>query len=430
MLRTMSPGTPSPSNRPVNAVRGDSPEGPTISDRIASTTIAAISPMIRGVLLGSACIHVSAAFLQASGLRWNGDAGQGAGMRANKAHSSCGPSLGHLRCRELGLLPPPLAGEGWGRGSRKRQRMYSSSLSLPRKRGSGRWGTRLRRAISAAAGTLALFTAVGGLVLSLPSHAADPPRRVVSFNVCADQLLVALAEPGQIAALSPHATNEVLSTVAEQARAYPRTGWTAESVVPFAPDLVLLGYSWDRSPTMQMMRALGLRLAPIGLVNDIDGALAQIHEVAALLGHPERAAVLLDEIAAARSRLAEARRSMSSTALLIAQGGYTVGPTSLAAALMAEAGLRPPAGAPSGYGGFVPLEQLITLRPDYLVMASAIETPDSQGALYLTHPALRALYPPERRIILPTRYTLCGGASLVAAFDYLTGVVQGLAPSR
>jgi len=324
-------------------------------------------------------------------------------------------------CREL--LPPPLAGEGWGGGSSECQRVRFPSLSLPRKRGRGRCGPRLR---NCGLLVVALSVAFAGLLLPPDSHAADPPRRVVSFNVCADQLVVALAEPGQIAALSPHATNEVLSTVIDKARAYPRTGWTAESVVPFAPDLVLLGYSWDRSPTMQMMRALGLRLAPIGLVNDIDGALTQIHEVAALLGHPERATVLLDEIAAARARLADARRSMSSTALLVAQGGYTVGPTSLAAALMAEAGLRPPAGAPSGYGGFVPLEQLITLRPDYLVMASAIETPDSQGALYLTHPALRALYPPERRIVLPTRYTLCGGASLVAALDYLTGVVKGL----
>ncbi len=263
-----------------------------------------------------------------------------------------------------------------------------------------------------------------------PAHAADPPRRVVSFNVCADQLVVALADPGQIAALSPHATNEVLSTVVEKARAYPRTGWTAESVVPFSPDLVLMGYSWDRSPTLLMLRALGLRLAPIGLVNDFDGALAQIHEVAALLGHPERGETLASDVAAARRRLANARQSTPSTALLVAQGGYTVGPTSLAAALMTEAGLTPPVGAPSGYGGFVPLEQLMTLRPDYLVMASAIETPDSQGALYLTHPALRGLYPPDRRVILPTRYTLCGGPSLVAALDYLTGVVARLATGR
>jgi len=277
---------------------------------------------------------------------------------------------------------------------------------------------------------LGLFLAFGSFLILSVVHAAEPPRRVVSFNVCADQLVVALADPGQIAALSPHATNEVLSTVVEKAHAYPRTGWTAESVVPFAPDLVLMGYSWDRSPTLQMLRALGLRLAPIGLADDFDGALAQIHEVAALLGRPERGEALAADIAAARRRLANARPSTPATALLVAQGGYTVGPTSLAAALMKEAGLTPPAGAPAGYGGFVPLEKLVTLRPDYLVMASLIETPDSQGALYLTHPALHALYPPERRIILPTRYTLCGGPSLVAGLDYMTGVVSRLATGR
>ena len=37
-----------------------------------------------------------------------------------------------------------------------------------------------------------------------------------------------------------------------------------------------------------------------------------------------------------------------STALLVERGGYTVGPDSLAAALMAEAGLEPPPGAPAG----------------------------------------------------------------------------------
>ena len=358
---------------------------------------------------------------------------------------------GHRRCGELGLLPPPLAGEGWGGGIRENSCLDASSLSLPQSksglpdfdhsirertlgktgfaRGRGRCGARLRNANSAGASILALFTA-SSFLLAAASHAADPPRRVVSFNVCADQLAVALADPGQIAALSPHATNELLSTVVEKAHAYPRTGWTAESVVPFAPDLVLMGYSWDRSPTLLMLRALGLRLAPIGLVDDFDGALAQIHEVAALLGRPERGEALASDVAAARRRLANARQSMPSTALLVAQGGYTVGPTSLAAALMKEAGLAPPAGAPSGYGGFVPLEKLMMLRPDYLVMASLIETPDSQGALYLTHPALHALYPPERRIILPTRYTLCGGPSLVAGLDYMTGVVSRLATGR
>src|SRR6185436_20604826 len=103
----------------------------------------------------------------------------------------------------------------------------------------------------------------------------------------------------------------------------------------------------------------------------------------------------------------------------VGDGGHAVGPNSLAAALLAEAGLNPPPGAPRGYGGFVPLEKLIVMRPDYLVMSNIIEEPNGQGAVYLTHPALRALYPPERRIMLPARYTLCGGPSLIAAFDYL-----------
>jgi len=76
-----------------------------------------------------------------------------------------------------------------------------------------------------------------------------------------------------------------------------------------------------------------------------------------------------------------------------------IGPESLAGALLREAGLAQPVGAPAGYGGYVPLEKLIMLRPDFLVMTNIVETADGQGALYLTHPALRALYPPEKRIV-------------------------------
>ena len=87
-------------------------------------------------------------------------------------------------------------------------------------------------------------------------------------------------------------------------------------------------------------------------------------------------------------------------------------------------------GAPAGYGGYVPLEKLVMLRPDYLVLSSLIETANGQGALYLTHPALRALYPPARRILLPGPFTLCAGPSLVAAFDYLADVVTKLAAQK
>ncbi len=267
------------------------------------------------------------------------------------------------------------------------------------------------------------------LGLGAPASAADPPRRIASFNVCADQLVVALADPEQIVGLSPYASDPAISVVADKARNFPRLALQGEAMVPLKPDLVLVG-AWDRPLTQRMLRSLGFRVVGVAVTNDIAGARAQIREMAALLGHPARGEAMLAELDAAQRRLASAPRPNSSSALLIGNGGYTVGPDSLAAALMAEAGLKPPPGAPSGYGGYVPLEKLIMLRPDYLVMSSLIQQPDGQGALYLTHPSLRALYGPARRIVLPSRYTLCAGPSLAAGFDYLTDVMTRLAANR
>jgi iron complex transport system substrate-binding protein len=270
--------------------------------------------------------------------------------------------------------------------------------------------------------------ALAGLAFAwcVPAGAADPPRRVASFNVCADQLVIALADPDQIVALSPNARDPAISVVTEKATGYPLLGRTAEAMVPLKPDLVLVG-PWDRPLTQRMLHVLGFRIVGVALVNDLTTGIAQIREVAKLLGHPERGEALIAEIEAARRRLAAAPRPKSSSALLVGNSGYTVGPDSLAGALMREAGLTPPPGAPAGYGGYVPLEKLIMLRPDFLVMASIIETPDGQGTLYLTHPALRALYPPRKRIALPSKFTLCAGPSLVAALDYLADVLTRLA---
>jgi iron complex transport system substrate-binding protein len=268
-----------------------------------------------------------------------------------------------------------------------------------------------------------LFVALAAIASCCqPGNAAEAPQRVVSFNVCADQLVVALADPAQIAGLSPYATDPTVSTVTEQARKFRKLNWQAESTIPLNPDLVLVG-SWDRSLTQRLLRALGFRVVAVDVIADLAAARAQIRSVAALLGHPDRGEALIAEIDAAQRRLAQAGRGAASTALLVGNGGYTVGPQSLAAALMKEAGLKAPSGAPAGYGGFVPLEKLIELRPDVLVVSNMLDVPDGQGAMYLTHPALRELYPPSQRILLPSRFTLCGGPSLIAAFDYLTGVV-------
>ena len=213
-----------------------------------------------------------------------------------------------------------------------------------------------------------------------------------------------------------------------KAKAYPRLDWQAESTIALGPDLVLIGQN-DRPVTKHILRAQGLRLYEIALISDLDAARRQIVEVAAVLGHPERGKKLLAELDAARARLHAAPKPPFQSALLVNRGGYTAGEKSLAAALLAEAGLKPPPGAPPGYGGYVPLEKLLMLRPDAIVLNNLPRESD-QGSYNLSHPALdRAVSATARRIVLPPRYTICGGAALIEAFDYLAELLTRLAQS-
>jgi iron complex transport system substrate-binding protein len=274
--------------------------------------------------------------------------------------------------------------------------------------------------------SLLRIASVLGLLAATLSAAAAEPRRIVSFNLCADQLVLALADPEQIAGLSPYAADPALSIVADKARRFRRLDWQSESTIALSPDLVLVGPN-DRSVTRRMLSAQGLRVVEVPLVSDLEAARVQIRDMAALLGHPERGEKLVAELDAARARLAALPPPRAKTALVVERGGYTQGPNSLVAALVSAAGLQPPPGSPRGYGGFMPLERLLLLAPDVVFLKDPPSEATDQGALYLTHPALEARYPPERRVALPTRYTMCGGAALVAALDYMA---TALAPLR
>src|SRR5437764_4574617 len=163
------------------------------------------------------------------------------------------------------------------------------------------------------------------------ASATETPRRVVSFNQCGDQLVLALADPEQISGLSPYAADPALSAVADKARGFPRLDWQAESTIALGPDLVLIGEN-DRPVTKHILRAQGLRLYEIALISDLDAARRQIVEVAAVLGHPERGEKLLADLDAARARLHAAPKPPFHTALLVNRSGYTAGERSLAAA--------------------------------------------------------------------------------------------------
>src|SRR3546814_11450986 len=73
--------------------------------------------------------------------------------------------------------------------------------------------------------------------------AAAKPQRIVSLNPCVDAVLMRIADPGQIAAISQYSLDpQATSIPIEQASHFAATSGTAEEVLAKRPDLVIAGH--------------------------------------------------------------------------------------------------------------------------------------------------------------------------------------------
>jgi iron complex transport system substrate-binding protein len=262
------------------------------------------------------------------------------------------------------------------------------------------------------AGRLAAVLAAA-LAGSSPGWSAEPPRRIVSLNLCADQYLLALADRAQIAALSRLSTDPAISAAAEAARGLPQTGGMAEEVIALRPDLVLVG-PFDRAGTARILAARGLRVERMMLPRSFAETQAEMRRVAALLGHPARGEALAVRLDALPLQLGR-----SPLAMPYERRGYVAGPASLLGEALARAGFRHGGGVASGHGRFVSLEELVAARPDALIVGEAAARNIDQGSALLAHPALSRRFPAGRRIVLPDALTACPGPALIHAVERL-----------
>jgi iron complex transport system substrate-binding protein len=257
------------------------------------------------------------------------------------------------------------------------------------------------------------------LVAAKPVQAQPPPSRIVSINVCADELLLALADPGQIASLSIYATDGNLSYLADAAAGFRHDASTAESVIGLKPDLVLAG-RFTKLATREMLRRLGFRTVELDLVRSVADGIAQIRSVAALVGHPGRGEALIAAIEKARADASGDRAGPHPTIAVYQRRGYVTGGATLTGDLLTMAGFDYVGGALAGRsGGFVPLEKLLISPPDLIIVSSPAPRAEDAGSALLAHPALAELFPPERRVVIPDRLTVCGGPSLPEAIRHV-----------
>ncbi len=269
---------------------------------------------------------------------------------------------------------------------------------------------RLRTIITASVALLAAAAA--------PARAAAP-RRVVSLNACADQLLLALADRAQVAALTQYARDPTLSFAAKAAAGWPTTRGDAESLWVIQPDLVITT-PYRRSDQLSLLRGRTpiLELKPAKSFADI---VAQTRKVARAIGHPERGEALIADM---QARVARAgARPRAGTVANYQRGGLITGRNTLLDELMDKAGLTNLARTRAGVKR-LSLEEIVAARPDWLIVGGHGSVGQDQGGQLLEHPALLRAVPAAHRIVLPSVLTVCGGPSYPTALEWLQAAVD------
>lgn len=247
----------------------------------------------------------------------------------------------------------------------------------------------------------------------------------MSINLCTDQLLLSLADRDQILGLSPYVRDARRSWAREAADGLPVLSGTAEEVLFIRPDIVLAGRFTKRA-TREVLKANGLTVAEFDAANSIDQVIAQIRRAGALVGHPDRAEGRVREIEAAAARARAAALARPLTVLPLQRRGWVSGRNTLMSSMLETVGLRN-AGAPLGaQGGLVTLEQVVSLEADMLLVSRSEAAAEDQGSALLQHPALRARFPPEKRLALSEQMTVCGGPEIAAALDRLASDIGRL----
>lgn len=262
------------------------------------------------------------------------------------------------------------------------------------------------------------------LALAAPAFAADRPR-VMSMNVCTDQLVLLLADPEQIVSLSNLSADPTLSFLHEEASAYPKNGGRAEEVFLSRPEVVVTG-TFSLHNTTSLLRRLDFDVEEFAYDHTVDTIPGEIRRMGAIIGQGERAEDVAGayegELESLRGRQCPARP----TAIAYEQNGVVLGAGTLADSAMEAAGLTNLA-SELGYSP-LPLEQLVSHRPDIVILSRPVEGAPALADQFVGHPALKALTGTTVGALVPQGAWACGAPFVIEAVRALTELREEIAP--
>ena len=246
------------------------------------------------------------------------------------------------------------------------------------------------------------------------------PKRIVSINLCTDQLLLALSDRQNIVSISHLSAQKDYSYYWDKISGIHINSGLAEEILPLKPDLILAG-KYTSQTTVNFLKSFGLRVERVDIPKDIDGVYSTIRKVANLIGTEAKAEEL---ILAMDKKMAKVRLLRENKprlrAVILAPNNFTPGTSTFKSKLIEIAGFDNIAGH---YGiewyGTLSLEHIVESQPDVLIIDDSTNNKNSLADRLLQHPAMSHGLPNTKLLNMPPSLWNCGGPIIINALDIL-----------
>lgn len=250
------------------------------------------------------------------------------------------------------------------------------------------------------------------------------PMRVVSLNLCTDQLLMQLADHDRIAGLSHLARDEDMSAMSELAHTLPVTRSTAEEVIAIDPDLIVAG-AFSTRETVSILKRLGYRVVDFDPASDFESIKANIGKMAEALGDEARGRRAIAKIDHGLKRAQSGLGYWPLFANLEANG-FTSGKGALITSMASAAGFRV-LGEELGIFGTrqISFEQLLVSRPEMIGISTGSQAPALASEVF-SHPVFSAIELRSDSVEIPVKYTSCGTLSVLDGLSLLADARRGM----
>ncbi len=238
---------------------------------------------------------------------------------------------------------------------------------------------------------------------------------MLSADFCADQLVLALADRAEVAALSPDADKD-FSFYRARADGLPQARADAESVIASNANVVLRFWGGDAA----RLERLGVKVVTLDYAADFDGVKRNIETAAAAMGKTPEGAALIADIDRRLGAL-KARGTAGVTALYVTPGGVTAGNKTMINSIIEAAGLSNKTAA-EGLSYWPPLaaESVIANPPAFIIagfFSSDAERVNHWSAA--RHPAMTRVLKETPGIAPPADVLACPGPQSVDAAEMI-----------